>query len=82
MVYVNGKTVHFGAKSYLDYTQHKDPARQKRYIQRHKKSEDWTASGIETAGFWARWLLWEYPSMDDAIHNIQEKFGVTIESNI
>jgi len=82
MVYVNGKTVHFGDKKYMDFTQHKDPARQKRYIQRHKKTENWTASGIDTPGFWSRWLLWEYPSIDDAIHNIQEKFGVIIESNI
>ena len=30
------KTVSFGAKGYSDFTQHKDPARKQRYLNRHK----------------------------------------------
>ena len=35
------KTTHFGASGYASYNQHKDPERKKRYIQRHKKRENW-----------------------------------------
>jgi hypothetical protein len=30
------KVVHYGAEGYSDYTKHKDPARRKRFMQRHK----------------------------------------------
>ena len=43
--------VHFGAQGYSDYTKHKDPERKRRYITRHQKSENWTKSGVLTAGF-------------------------------
>ena len=35
------KTVSFGAKGYSDFTQHKDPARKQRYLNRHKARENW-----------------------------------------
>ena len=40
--------------------------------------EDWGRSGLDTAGFWSRWLLWSRPSIPSAIRVIEEKFGVTI----
>jgi len=78
----DGREIHFGQKGPSDFTQHHDEERKKRYISRHKKHENWSASGIDTAGWWSRFLLWELPNIDDAIHNIEEKFGVEIESNI
>ena len=45
------KTVHFGSVSHNDYTKHKDDDRKQRYIDRHKKNENWIASGVDTAGF-------------------------------
>jgi len=36
------KTVSFGASGYSDYTQHKDPERKQRYLNRHKKKENWS----------------------------------------
>ena len=35
------KTISFGAKGYSDFTQHKDPEREQRYLNRHKKNENW-----------------------------------------
>lgn len=32
----DGKTVHFGAKGYQDFTEHKDPERRKAYRKRHE----------------------------------------------
>ena len=45
------KTVHFGAAGMSDYTKHKDDERKQAYIQRHKKNEDWGATGYKTEGF-------------------------------
>tara|TARA_R110002072_G_scaffold3092_1_gene23113 strand:- start:5646 stop:5942 length:297 start_codon:yes stop_codon:yes gene_type:complete len=74
----NGKTVSFGAKGYSDYTLHKDAKRMDRYLVRHKKRENWTKNGINTAGFWSRWLLWSKPSLNGAIKLIENKFKVKI----
>ena len=63
----------FGASMYSDYTIHKDEARRQRYTTRHKKHEDWTANGVQTAGFWARWLLWNLPTLQDSIRDVNKK---------
>ena len=47
----------FGAAGYSDYTIHHDPQRKERYIERHKKNEQWGKSGIGTAGYYGRWVL-------------------------
>lgn len=52
----SGKAVRFGASGYSDYLQHKDEDRRQRYIERHRKNENWRDP--ETAGFWSRWILW------------------------
>lgn len=78
MVRVGNKTIHFGAKGYEDYTIHKDPERKQRYIDRHQSNEDWSKSGIDTAGFWSRWLLWGEPTLGQSIKKIENKFGVKI----
>ena len=43
------KTIPFGARGMSDYTIHRDDERKERYINRHKKNEDW--DNIYTAGF-------------------------------
>jgi hypothetical protein len=79
MVYVDGKVTHFGATGYSDYSKHKDPERKQRYITRHQARENWTKSGIHTAGFWSRWLLWGEPTLQASIKAIERKFGVKIK---
>lgn len=74
----NGQKVEFGANGYSDFTLHKDPARMLRYLTRHKKRENWSKNGINTAGFWSRWLLWSKPSLGGAIKLIENKFNVKI----
>lgn len=73
-----GKVIHFGAKGYEDYTTHKDNERKKRYIARHSINEDWTKGGIDTAGWWSRWLLWNKPSLSDSIKDINDRFNIKI----
>ena len=38
--------------------------------------ENWKRSGIKTAGFWSRWLLWSVPSMNGAKKIMTKKFGI------
>lgn len=73
------KTVHFGASGYSDYTIHKDTERKENYISRHRSRENWTKSGITTAGWWSRWLLWNKPDLKSSIKDIQSKFHVVIK---
>ena len=79
MVIVDGKTVHFGQKGYSDYTKHKDKERMQRYLTRHKARENWSKSGIKTAGFWSRWILWNKPSLTDSIKDVERRFGVELK---
>ena len=84
MVKVDGKTIHFGAKGYENYggvgkERHTDEERKKRYITRHKERENWTKSGKTTAGFWIRWLLWNKPTLQQNIKDIQQRFNVKIK---
>lgn len=75
-VKVGDKTVHFGAKGYQDFTMHKNENRKKLYIQRHQNNEDW--NNIKTAGFWSRWLLWNKPTIQESINDIEKKFSLNI----
>ena len=72
------KTVHFGASAYSDYTKHHDEDRMKLYVSRHKSRENWTKSGITTAGFWSKWILWSKPSLAEAIKFASKKFNIKI----
>ena len=74
---VDGRTIHFGAAGYQDYTTHKDPERKARYLARHS-GEDWSEAGVNTAGFWARWLLWNRPSLQASIRDVNQRFGLRV----
>ena len=71
---VDGKSIHFGGKGYEDFTTHKTEDRKQRYINRHKKNETWGADGVETAGFWAKHVLWNKPTLQASIDDINKRF--------
>ena len=72
---VNGsKTVSFGQKGASDFTKHKDKDRKERYIDRHKAREDWTKSGVKTAGFYSKHVLWNKPTLKESIDDINKRF--------
>ena len=58
------KTIKFGAVGYSDYTQHKDEERRKRYMDRHRKKENWNDE--KTAGFYAYNILWRFKTLNQA----------------
>jgi hypothetical protein len=82
MVIVDNKTIHFGAKNYSDYTIHKDTERMHRYESRHRSREDWKKSGIKTAGFWSKWILWNKPSILASIKDTERRFGIKIKKQL
>jgi hypothetical protein len=74
-----GKIISFGAKGYEDFTIHKDPDRKKRYIVRHSANETWTRRGINTPGFWSRWILWNRPTLNQSILDTEDRFNIKIK---
>jgi hypothetical protein len=69
------KTVAFGAKGMSDYTLHKDPERKDRYLKRHANDP----TKIDSAGFWARSLLWNKPSLVSSANDIARKKHVKVQ---
>ena len=39
----------------------------KRYIDRHKKNEDWTKTGAKSAGFYKKHVLWNKPILKQVL---------------
>lgn len=68
------KTLHIGSAGMSDFTKHKDPERKKKYLARHRVNEDW--SDYYTAGFWARWLLWNKKTLKESKEDISRRFGI------
>lgn len=80
MVTIGNKTIHFGQRTASDFLKNKDTERKARYIQRHKARENWGKSGIKTAGFWSRWLLWNKPTIGGSKRDIAKRFQITFSS--
>ena len=66
------KTVPFGAKGMSDYTKHKDDERKERYIDRHKKNENW--NDPKTAGFYSKNILWNKKTITESIRDTNNRF--------
>ena len=45
-----------------------------RYIDRHKKNENWNASGAKAAGFYSKHVLWNKPTLKASIDDINKRF--------
>lgn len=73
------KTIHFGYRPMSDMLQHRDPERKERYIKRHAKRENWTKSGINTAGFWSKHILWNLSTLNKSIKDTEKNFNIKIK---
>lgn len=67
-------TVKFGAVGYDDYTTTKDEERKKLYIARHEKRENWGKTGINTAGFWSKHILWNKKTISGSVADMKKMF--------
>lgn len=74
-VFDDGKEVSFGATGYSDYTIHKDEARKERYLDRHRKNENW--NDPQTPGSLSKHLLWgDTTSLQKNIQLFKKKFNL------
>jgi len=72
----DNKKVYFGAAGYEHFSSgHKDEERKLRYIKRHN-NENWSKSGINSAGFWSKHLLWNLPSISASYQDIKKRFNI------
>ena len=67
------KTVSCGEKGASDYTKHKNPDRKEAYLARYKKNENWGVSGVKTAGWMNKHVLWNKPTLKTSIDDINKK---------
>ena len=68
------KTIKFGAFGMSDYTQHKDDKRKDLYDGRHSKNENW--DDPLTAGFWAKWILWNKKTIKESLADVINRFNL------
>ena len=72
------KTITFGMKgSKGTFADGATEEKKKAYLARHSKmGEDWTKSGIKTAGFYSRWVLWSDRTNAKIKQNISRVSGI------
>ena len=68
----------FGNSDDSDFTKHKDEERKQNYIKRHT-NEDHTKSGVKTAGFMSRFILWNKPTITASINDTNKRFNINIK---
>jgi hypothetical protein len=68
------KRTQFGAKGMSDYTIHKDEERKQRYLDRHRKNENW--NDFESAGSLSRFLLWNLPTLKESFEDYLKRFDL------
>jgi hypothetical protein len=68
------RTTHFGAEGMSDYTKNRDKDRKQRYLQRHRRNENW--SNPLSAGALSRWILWNKTSKAASISDYKRRFNL------
>ena len=66
------KKISFGQKGASDFTINKNEDQKNRYINRHKKRENW--NDPMTAGFYAKNILWNKKSLNESIKDTNRRF--------
>ena len=82
-VIIDNHYIDFGASGYNDYITYNlnygkriADIHKERYLLRHQAREDW--NNIYTAGWWARWLLWNKRSLNQSIKDIEKYINIKI----
>lgn len=73
-----GHKHHFGLKGGKTFIDGRTEKERQNYIARHKVRENWNKSGIHTSGFWSRWILWNEPTLQKSINDVEKRFNVKI----
>jgi hypothetical protein len=73
------KSIDFGARGYENFggigkERHLSEERKRRYIERHKKRENWNKP--DTAGSLSRWILWTKKSFKASLADYKKRFNL------
>lgn len=71
------KTTHFGSKGMDDFTITKNKDQKERYLNRHKKRENWDS--YMTAGSLSRWILWNKETIKSSISDYLKRFKLKLK---
>ena len=66
------RTTHFGAEGMSDYTKNRDKDRKQRYLQRHRRNENW--NNPLSAGALSRWILWNKETREASVADYKRRF--------
>ena len=66
------KKISFGQKGASDFTINKNEDQKNRYINRHKKNENW--NDPLTAGFYSKNIIWNKTSLNESIKDTNRRF--------
>jgi len=70
--------IHFGDPKGKQYPIHKDKTIKAAYVARHEKTENWTRSGVRTAGFWSKHILWNETTIAGSIARTEKFLGFPV----
>jgi hypothetical protein len=70
----DGTQTHFGASGYDDFTITKNEEQKQRYLDRHRKNENW--GDFKSAGSLARYILWNKPTLAESIKDFKNRFNL------
>lgn len=72
-IFKNGTTTDFGHIAYEDFLDaNVDEARKTRYLNRHKKNENW--NDPYSAGALSRWILWNEKTIEKSLKDYKRRF--------
>ncbi len=66
------RTTHFGSAGMDDYTKTKNKEQRERYLNRHRRRENWNAP--MSAGALSRWILWNKETRGASITAYKKRF--------
>lgn len=66
-----GENIRIGQWGAKDFTLGATEKQKESYLKRHEKRENW--DDPSTAGYWARWLLWDTPSFRENVKRQRKK---------
>jgi hypothetical protein len=69
------QTIDFGDKTSPDYTTHRNLSLAVQYHRAHQ-DQDWSMGANGREHFWTRWLLWNKPTIQEAIADMSDKFNL------
>ena len=68
------RTTHFGASGMDDYTKTRDKEQKQRYLERHRRNENW--NNPLSAGALSRWILWNKETRGASINDFKRRFNL------